>query len=221
METSLNPQKSRFEVSDDLSDVTLEVEGRRLYVNKILLMIHSPVFNKMFTADFKEKCSSEIPLPGKKFSTMVELLEQIYPGDGVDLITDKTLPDLLELADEYDMQHVFHNAKQYIIQRLRDPGLKRSADRTFLYLGVVERYKRLDSLRNYLVWLAACIPAEEMEKNKFYHFVPATAIRDALLLRHKAVERFIKDTTYTNLVPDVNKLVENFKPRSLCANSSR
>lgn len=119
------------------------------------------------------------------------------------------------------MQHVFHNAKQYIIQRLRDPSLKRSADRTFLYLGIVERYKRLDSLRNYLVWLAASIPAEEMEKNKFYHFVPATAIRDALLLRHKAVERFAEEFDYEGFLADMNKMVEKFKPRSLCANSLR
>lgn len=78
--------KRPFEANDKFSDLVLLVEGHKLYVSKTLLMIHSPVFERMFTADFKEKELREITLPEKKYSTMAALLEQIYPGTGVDLI---------------------------------------------------------------------------------------------------------------------------------------
>ena len=39
----------------------------------------SPVFEKMFISDFKEKNSGEIELPGKKASEIKELLQIMYP----------------------------------------------------------------------------------------------------------------------------------------------
>lgn len=73
----------RFESPDDLSDVNLVVFDGTLYVNKGLLMIHSPVFRDMLEG--KEELH-EILLPHKKYSLMVEMLRQIYPEDGVDFI---------------------------------------------------------------------------------------------------------------------------------------
>lgn len=79
--------KNRFEKRDKTSDIILVVEGRKLHVSKSLLMIHSPVFHAMFTGDFKEQNLKEIPLETKKYATMVNLLEQIYPGQGFELMT--------------------------------------------------------------------------------------------------------------------------------------
>lgn len=45
-------------------DVILIVDNRKLYCNKALLSIWSPVFETMFKSNFKEKESSEINLPG-------------------------------------------------------------------------------------------------------------------------------------------------------------
>ncbi|XP_025110760.1 BTB and MATH domain-containing protein 38-like isoform X2 [Pomacea canaliculata] len=172
--------ESRFEVGDDFADTTLVVEDRKLHVNKTLLMIHSPVFHKMFTNDFREKELSEIPLPGKKYSTMVELLSHIYPGNGAGLIKDDTLEDILQLADEYDVQQVFTNCTQYINNNLSSED-KLSTDRTLFYLYVVERYEKLQSLRSKLIERASQIPANDMARSKFFLLVPGTATRDALL----------------------------------------
>ena len=65
---------------DDFSDVTLLVEGRRLFTCRGILASASPVWRKMFTSDFKEKDASEIPLPGKSFTEVHELLLCISPA---------------------------------------------------------------------------------------------------------------------------------------------
>jgi len=47
-------------------DVILIVDNRKIYANKAILSIWSPVFETMFKSNFKEKESSEISLPGNK-----------------------------------------------------------------------------------------------------------------------------------------------------------
>ena len=51
-----------------LSDVVLVVEDQKFHVHRSFLAVWSPVFEKMFTTEFKEKNNDEIPLPGKKAS---------------------------------------------------------------------------------------------------------------------------------------------------------
>lgn len=53
-------------------DVILEVEGMHLHARKQVLADNSPVFERMFKSDFKEKDLTKIPLPGKKFKDIVE-----------------------------------------------------------------------------------------------------------------------------------------------------
>ncbi|KAK3745868.1 hypothetical protein QZH41_013210 [Actinostola sp. cb2023] len=59
------------------SDVVLIVEGQRLHVHKSTLSMSSPVFEAMFTSDFKEKTALEIPLPGKRADEVEVLLNLI------------------------------------------------------------------------------------------------------------------------------------------------
>ena len=40
--------------------------------------MNSPVFKAMFTGQFKEATSSEIPLPGKKANEILDFLQHIY-----------------------------------------------------------------------------------------------------------------------------------------------
>ena len=61
-------------------DLKLIVEGKDIYVNKAVLALLSPVFEKMFESAFKEKDSSELTLPDKEYSSFVEFLQCIYPG---------------------------------------------------------------------------------------------------------------------------------------------
>ena len=64
---------------DPFVDVTLLVEGTRFHAHRSILALWSPVFSRMFTADFREKTAQQIPLPGKKPNDIKELLLVIYP----------------------------------------------------------------------------------------------------------------------------------------------
>lgn len=47
-----------------MCDVILVVENKKLYCNRAILSIWSPVFETMFKSNFKEKESSEVNFPG-------------------------------------------------------------------------------------------------------------------------------------------------------------
>ena len=72
--------KSPFERPDKTSDVTFIVEGKELHFCKSFLAASSPVFEKMFSSDFKEKESSAIPLPDKTYEEMDIFLQQFHPA---------------------------------------------------------------------------------------------------------------------------------------------
>ena len=63
-----------------LSDVILVVEDEKLHVHRSILALWSPVFEKMFSSEFKEKNKDEILLPGKKASEVKTLLLMMYPS---------------------------------------------------------------------------------------------------------------------------------------------
>ena len=60
-------------------DVTFVIEERKIYANKVILSMWSPVMKSMFTSDFKEKNASEIPLIGKKFTHFQKLMKCVHP----------------------------------------------------------------------------------------------------------------------------------------------
>ena len=68
-----------FTVPDEMSSVTLIIEGQKLYVHREVLAAWSPVFKSMFTRNFKEKSATEVELPNKKVDDFVELLHCMYP----------------------------------------------------------------------------------------------------------------------------------------------
>ena len=60
------------------SDQILVVEGKPLHVHRCVLSFWSPVFDRMFNSNFKEKNAVEIPLKGKKYKEILEMLQVIY-----------------------------------------------------------------------------------------------------------------------------------------------
>ncbi len=80
-----------FEIGDELSDVELHVETKVFRVHKAILASASPVFRKMFTADFLERASNRVHLPDKQADDILELLKMIYPNqvhefDGINVV---------------------------------------------------------------------------------------------------------------------------------------
>ena len=69
-----------FSVKTWKEDLTLVIEEKELYVTKAILARISPVFDRMFSAEFKEKDADRLTLPDKDFETFVEFLSCCYPG---------------------------------------------------------------------------------------------------------------------------------------------
>ena len=111
------PVLSDQEREDPLTDVILEVDGKRFYTSKSLLALASPVFRCMFTSQFKEKDQAVIELPGKRQQDVYELLRFINPGvsDALEEGTDSAFR-LLPLADEYQIQTLKDKCEETILR---------------------------------------------------------------------------------------------------------
>ncbi|XP_068748499.1 BTB and MATH domain-containing protein 36-like isoform X1 [Montipora capricornis] len=103
-----------------LSDVVLVVEDQRFHVHRSTLAFWSPVFERMFTTDFKEKDIDEISLPGKKASQFDEMLQMMYPSLEEKLITQRNCYFLFELAREYQIDSISHKSVNLMVSMVKD-----------------------------------------------------------------------------------------------------
>lgn len=84
--------------SELLSDIQFVVEGRIIYAHQMLCR-RCPVFDSMFTSQFRERDADCIPIPDVKYETFLLLLEYLYT-DAVTITMD-TAMDLFQVADQY------------------------------------------------------------------------------------------------------------------------
>ncbi|XP_068748502.1 BTB and MATH domain-containing protein 36-like isoform X2 [Montipora capricornis] len=102
-----------------LSDVVLVVEDQRFHVHRGTLAFWSPVFERMFTTDFKEKDNAEISLPGKKASEFEEMLQMMYPSLEEKLITQRNCYFLFELAHEYQIDSIAQKSVNLMVSMVK------------------------------------------------------------------------------------------------------
>ena len=125
------------------SDVVLVVEDQKFHVHRYILAMWSPVFEKMFTSQFKEKNLFEIPLPGKKASEIKELLLIIYLnifGKAWNTVTNENCYFLVKLADEYQMEEIFNRCEKVLVSLVSNkPGNKFLDDLTFAQTYKLEK----------------------------------------------------------------------------------
>ena len=86
-------------------DVTFVIEERKIYANKVILSMWSPVMESMFTSDFKEKNAPEIPLPGKKFTHFQKLMKYVHPPN--DPITGEVFCLLRTVVEKWFLKRKF------------------------------------------------------------------------------------------------------------------
>jgi len=148
------------------SDVVLVVERQKFHVHRSTLAMWSPVFEKMFTSEFKEKNLCEIPLPGKKASEIKELLLIIYPvtsGKAWKTVTDQNCYFLLRLADEYQMEDIRKRCEDTLVDSVSEkPGNSFLADLTF-----AQTYK-LEKLQETIVNKARQLRLRDFQNHEMY-----------------------------------------------------
>ena len=105
------------------SDVVFVVEDEKFHVHRYVLAQWSPVFEMMFSSEFKEKNLSEIPLPDKKASEFKELLLLIYPtisGKALNTINNTNCHCLLRLAREYQMDVIYKKCEEFMVSKIQN-----------------------------------------------------------------------------------------------------
>ncbi|XP_057309602.1 BTB and MATH domain-containing protein 38-like isoform X1 [Hydractinia symbiolongicarpus] len=109
-----NSKKHQYSEPWEDSDVVLIVEDEKFYVHSMILSIASPVFKAMLSSNFKEGREKVIYLPEKNKTTILMLLDLIYPTSLIKITDYSDCPTLLELAREYDIKKIMPQIDDYL-----------------------------------------------------------------------------------------------------------
>ena len=148
------------------SDVVLVVEDQKFHVHRSTLSIWSPVFETMFTSQFKEKNMYEIPLPGKKASEIKELLLIIYPTvseTGWNTVTKENCYFLGELAEEYQMDAIMQRCEKFLVEEV-----SRMHGNTFLSHLTFAQTHKLEKLIKTITDKASRLRLENFKSHELY-----------------------------------------------------
>ncbi|XP_013406489.1 BTB/POZ domain-containing protein Y57A10B.3 [Lingula anatina] len=91
------------------------VEEKKIYASKAILSMWSPMMDAMFSHDFVEKEAKEIPLPGKNYNDMAELMAVIHPP--LKPIDDTNVFTVLPLLQEYQFTKFVHQAEEFLLSK--------------------------------------------------------------------------------------------------------
>ena len=150
-----------FLVPWKLSDVVLVVEDQKFHVHRSFLAVWSPVFEKMFTSEFKEKNSDEIPLPGKKASEIKQLLYMMYPSLEEKQVTKENCYFLLELAYEYQIESIVEKCQSFMVFMVKE----KMEDDVLAMLIYGQKYQ-LKTLISACIDAARRLSLKEMKQHK-------------------------------------------------------
>lgn len=73
------------------TNFTIEIDGQQIHLNKEWLFEHSPVFKRMYEAEFQEKNMATITLEGKNWESFEQFIRAMCLPTCVCLITGKVL----------------------------------------------------------------------------------------------------------------------------------
>ncbi|XP_062620158.1 uncharacterized protein LOC134281743 [Saccostrea cucullata] len=100
-----------------ITDIALIVEDREIHTVKAFLMSASPVFNAMFTSDFKEKSEQRIHSPEKTYDDFVLFLKMLHRKEYLELNDDYHLnnlhSNLFDIITKYDFLMSLDNCGAY------------------------------------------------------------------------------------------------------------
>ena len=195
----------------ELSDVVLVVEEERFHVHRSILGMWSPVFSKMFTAQFKEKTAEEVPLPGKKASEIKEMLLVIY-STSAKPIDDGNYLFLLELAKEYMMTKLTKKCEIYLEDRLEKSLFFSASNHCLRVLDIAQAYE-LERLQTACNNRAKSMDIEDLKRHDMYNnisFPNYRAIVEGMIERMKEELRRSKDNV-SRLTSNSEKIKTKYK----------
>uniref|UniRef100_A0A0K0EZI5 Speckle-type POZ protein (inferred by orthology to a human protein) n=1 Tax=Strongyloides venezuelensis TaxID=75913 RepID=A0A0K0EZI5_STRVS len=112
--------KKMYESSDE-ADCQIICNGTVLNVHKFMLIAYSPVFNAMFEhKETKESKENIIKIVDENLQTLETMIDYIYSGTIPELLNDDEIIDLLQLADKYDIQPLYHLCQDRLIFHLTE-----------------------------------------------------------------------------------------------------
>ena len=110
-----------------VQDITIVFDDDALTdirTNSSVLMLASPVFNKMLSQDMKEKKTKQVELPGKCPEEFKVLLEFLQPVTGrLQKVSDENLDLLLRWCDEYCIDILHKESIEFL--KAQPPSVQR------------------------------------------------------------------------------------------------
>ncbi|KAK2573983.1 BTB and MATH domain-containing protein 38 [Acropora cervicornis] len=152
------------------SDVVLVVEDQRFHVHRGTLAFWSPVFEKMLSAEFKEKNNDEILLPGKKASEFEVMLQMMYPSLEEKLVTKVNCYFLFELAHEYQIEAITQKCVNLMVSMIKD----RREDDVLGMLIYAQKYQ-IKSLISKCIFEARRLTLEELTNHEMRDQIEANS----------------------------------------------
>ncbi|XP_063444074.1 uncharacterized protein LOC134724771 [Mytilus trossulus] len=177
-------------------DLIIKIENIKLHVNKEQLMAESPVFEKMFTSDFKEKDKQEIELEGKDLNSFVDFLRCTLPGID-EKLTDKTVQSVIPLADEYQTSSTLRKADQFLAEKTKAIGDKITSEQLIKNILQAELYQLTSFLEESLT-IASRKSFENFVKNPKFNEITSETRLKISLKRWSDMDAVFKSTGHLN-----------------------
>jgi protein-L-isoaspartate O-methyltransferase len=87
-----------------LSDITFNVEGKKIYCHKFILQLRSEHFQGMFSSGMKESSATELNISEFSYEPFMEMIKFVYTDDCV--LTPDNCVLILELANYYKLDRL-------------------------------------------------------------------------------------------------------------------
>lgn len=188
--TSVSPTTEEadhpFQYSSDTSDLRLIVEGKPLYVSRVVLSLISPVLKRLFGTTNVED-TIEFELPGKKYDDMVEFLCCVYP-DILNPITEDNITAVLPLADEYQVKRLLDKCEDFLVEDIKSTCPKPRPNKIVNYLGFSEKYG-FERLQKASYETAAKTESDLLENVQDFWDLPSVTTTSVFIRRLKLLEQ--------------------------------
>ena len=110
-------------LSKEMSDVQIKCGDQILDAHQLVLSTRSPVFQRMFQAEMKEKENGQVDIKDLKPEVVYEMLKFIYSWECESIYDRKTsdqeIIDLLAAAEKYQIELLKHLCEDELCTRIK------------------------------------------------------------------------------------------------------